>query len=81
MVLSRTVFAALVAYAAAEEAATKPELTGEVLVGEGDNWETWTTQFEFLLAEFYAPWCGHCKKLDPEYTKVREDGFFWRGCS
>uniref|UniRef100_A0A6Q2Y3T2 Protein disulfide-isomerase n=1 Tax=Esox lucius TaxID=8010 RepID=A0A6Q2Y3T2_ESOLU len=46
---------------------------GPVKVVVADNFEEMVNNpSKDVLLEFYAPWCGHCKSLEPKYTELGE---------
>ncbi|XP_067832017.1 protein disulfide-isomerase A3-like [Heptranchias perlo] len=51
------------ARAAAAESSDVVELTDA-------DFESGVAEHQLALVEFFAPWCGHCKRLAPEYEKA-----------
>ena len=59
---------ALIGYSTAAEV----DKEGGVWVLGKENFDETINSNSFVLVEFYAPWCGHCKQLTPIWDKLGE---------
>lgn len=49
----------------------KPKQKGPVKIVVGSTFDAVVfDQTKDVLIEFYAPWCGHCKNLEPKYKEL-----------
>jgi thiol-disulfide isomerase/thioredoxin len=46
---------------------------GRVIDLDDSNFEAALGAIDFLFVDFYAPWCGHCKRLAPEVRRTSAD--------
>ncbi|PPD88538.1 hypothetical protein GOBAR_DD14520 [Gossypium barbadense] len=45
-------------------------LDGTVLELDDSNFDSAISSFNYILVDFYAPWCGHCQRLSPQLDEA-----------
>ncbi|KAK4145478.1 protein disulfide-isomerase [Dichotomopilus funicola] len=51
-------------------AAAAVATASDVIQLKKDTFDEFVKENDLVLAEFFAPWCGHCKALAPEYEEA-----------
>jgi len=56
-----------------EKEAEWSEEPGDVHHLEDSNFESFMAENPSVLVMFYAPWCGHCKAMKPDYSEAAKE--------
>lgn len=64
------IFSDILLVALANSAVAIYPSNSDVIELTDDNFNQVLQSVEIWVVEFYAPWCGHCQRLVPEYSKA-----------
>ncbi|OOF90762.1 hypothetical protein ASPCADRAFT_211715 [Aspergillus carbonarius ITEM 5010] len=63
----------LVSLLGASAVVVAADTESDVISLSKDTFEDFMKEHDLVLAEFFAPWCGHCKALAPKYEEAAKE--------